>query len=447
MANIYVRSTDGNDADNGSTWALAKALLTGASAIEAAGDTIFVSDNHAESVASATITLSGSNSSPVRILCANDAAEPPTALAETATVTITGTTFSITGTVYVYGIIFIFTTVSSSAMGFQTSAHGQTYEKCIFRVTGASTSTSLNFGGTGSGNHQVTELINCKFRLAGSSHSIGINRTVRIIGGSWETGGTVPGGIFNMGQGARGGQLLVDGFDFSNINTTTNLVQTMTEGSCRAVFRNVKLPASWTGLIVASGALKMGSRVELWNSDNADTNYRMWIEDYSGSIKQETTIVKSGGASDGTTTLSWKMASSANIAYPVLTLDSPEIYSKWIETVGSSVTATVEIVHDSQGSGTSSAFTDEEIFIDLYYLGTSGVPLSLLATDRKADVLATAADQASSSETWTTTGLTTPVKQKLSVTFTPQEKGVVFAVVRLAKASKTVYVNPVITLT
>lgn len=447
MANIYVRSTDGNDADNGSTWALAKALLTGASAIEAAGDTIFVSDNHAESVASATITLSGSNSSPVRILCVDDAAEPPTALAETATITITGTTFSITGTVYVYGIIFIFTTTSSSAMGFQTSAHGQTYEKCIFRVTGASTSTAINFGGTGTGNHQITELINCKFRLAGSAHSIGINRTVHIIGGSWETGGTVPSGIFNLGQGARGGHLLVDGFDFSNINTTTNLVQTMTEGSSRAVFRNVKLPASWTGLIVASGALKMGSRVELWNSDSADTNYRMWIEDYSGSIKQETTIVKSGGASDGTTTLSWKMASSANIAYPVLTLDSPEIYSKWIESVGSSVTATVEIVHDSQGSGTSGAFTDDEIFIDLYYLGTSGVPLSLLATDRKAHVLATAADQDSSSETWTTTGLTTPVKQKLSVTFTPQEKGVVFAVVRLAKASKTVYINPVIALT
>lgn len=447
MANIYVRSTDGNDADNGSTWALAKALITGASAGESAGDTIFVSDNHAESVASATITLSGSNANPVRILCVDDSAEPPTALAETATMTITGTSFSLTGTVYVYGMIFIFSTTSSSAMAFQTSAHGQTYEKCIFRVTGAASSTALNFGGTGSGNHQITELKDCKFRLAGVNHSVGINRTVHIIGGSWESGGTTPTGVFNMGQGARGGQLLVDGFDFSNLTSGVNLVQTMTEGSSRAVFRNCKLPASWSGAIVASGALKMGSRVELWNSDNADTNYEMWIEDYSGSIKQETTIVKSGGASDGTTTLSWKMASSANIAYPVLTLDSPEIYSKWIDTVGSPVTATVEIVHDSQGAGTSNAFTDEEIFIDLYYLGTSGIPLSLITSNRKSDVLATAADQDSSSETWTTTGLTTPVKQKLSVTFTPEEKGVVFAVVRLAKASKTVYINPVITLT
>ena len=36
---------------------------------------------------------------------------------------------------------------------------------------------------------------------------------------------------------------------------------------------------------------------------------------------------------------------------------------------------------------------------------------------------ASAANQADSSETWTTTGLSAPVKQKIAVTFTPQEKG------------------------
>ena len=56
MATIYVRSTDGNNADNGSTWALAKATIAGAAAIDAAGDTVFVSDAHAESTAGA-VTL------------------------------------------------------------------------------------------------------------------------------------------------------------------------------------------------------------------------------------------------------------------------------------------------------------------------------------------------------------------------------------------------------
>src|SRR3990167_9027284 len=91
MATLYVRSTDGSDADTGATWALAKASLAGAFAAASAGDTIYVSQVHAETQASAmTLTSPGTAASPVRVLCVNDAAEPPTALATTATVTTTG---------------------------------------------------------------------------------------------------------------------------------------------------------------------------------------------------------------------------------------------------------------------------------------------------------------------------------------------------------------------
>src|SRR3990167_9113060 len=87
----YVRSTDGSDADTGLTWALAKATLVGALAVAAAGERIWVSQAHAETQASAmTLTSAGTEALPVEILCGNDAAEPPTALATTATVTTTG---------------------------------------------------------------------------------------------------------------------------------------------------------------------------------------------------------------------------------------------------------------------------------------------------------------------------------------------------------------------
>src|SRR3972149_1584016 len=88
----YVRSTDGSDADTGLTWALAKATLVGALAVAAAGERIWVSQAHAETQASAmTLTSAGTESSPVEILCGNDAAEPPTAMATTATISITAT--------------------------------------------------------------------------------------------------------------------------------------------------------------------------------------------------------------------------------------------------------------------------------------------------------------------------------------------------------------------
>jgi hypothetical protein len=43
---------------------------------------------------------------------------------------------------------------------------------------------------------------------------------------------------------------------------------------------------------------------------------------------------------------------------------------------------------------------------------------------------------------WTTTGLSSPVKQKMESTFTPQEKGTYIARVCLGRASTTLYVCP-----
>ena len=93
MANIYVRSSDGNNADSGSSWALAKATLGGAAAVAAAGDTIYVSAAHSETTASAlALTFAGTAGNPIRILSVDDAGnpEPPTGLLAGATIATTG---------------------------------------------------------------------------------------------------------------------------------------------------------------------------------------------------------------------------------------------------------------------------------------------------------------------------------------------------------------------
>lgn len=208
--------------------------------------------------------------------------------------------------------------------------------------------------------------------------------------------------------------------------------------SNQVIIRDCKLPASWSGSLV-TGTIARGERVEMYNCDSGDTNYRLQINDYCGAITQETVIVRTGGASDGTTPLAHRFATTANAAFPHLPLTGPEMVV-WNDATGSSKTITVEIVTDNI------TLTDAECWLEIMYLGTSGVPLGSIAADVKADILGSAANQTSSSETWTTTGLTTPVKQKLSVTFTPQEKGFIHAVVKLAKASTTVYVDPKLTV-
>jgi hypothetical protein len=93
------------------------------------------------------------------------------------------------------------------------------------------------------------------------------------------------------------------------------------------------------------------------------------------------------------------------------------------------VTVTVE------ASGAAHGRSNSEIWIEVEYLGTSGVPLGSFATSGTADQLAAGTPYTASSEVWG--GSTTPFK--MSVTFTPQEKGPITIRVMAAKASTTFY--------
>lgn len=447
MANIYVRSTDGNNADDGSTWALAKATIAGAAAVDAAGDTIFLSDAHAESTAGAVaITLAGSQASPSRLLCGDDAAEPPTTIAATATITTTGANgITVSGWLYCYGVAFYCGTGGTSASVILCFVSGdtQTFEGCEFRIVNTGSSTAaIQCESDAAGAPGNLRWIDCDVRFAHANQGIRLERsTFEWRGGSILSGGTSPSNLFLVGgSSSRGVSAMVDGVDLSNGASTMNLVAGAQARAAKFVFRNCKMPGSWSGSLL-SGTIGNATRAEMYNCDSADTNYKVWVEDYCGSVKDETTLVLTGGASDGTTTLAWKMATSADAEYPLNVLRSPEIASEFLTSTGSSKTATVEILHDS-----ATALKDDEVWLEVEYMGTSGFPLALFASDAKANVLATAADQASSSATWTTTGLTNVNKQKLVATFTPQEQGVALVRVCVAKASYTLYVDPKVTI-
>ena len=101
-----------NGDGGGSAWAAPMARLNlaiSSSPFTAAGDTVYVSNNHAETRSSgATYTgYSNSNTTPVNVICVSDAASPPTATATTATVSTTGASnIQISGSLYLYGITF-----------------------------------------------------------------------------------------------------------------------------------------------------------------------------------------------------------------------------------------------------------------------------------------------------------------------------------------------------
>ncbi len=155
----------------------------------------------------------------------------------------------------------------------------------------------------------------------------------------------------------------------------------------------------------------------------------------SGAATIDRTIYRTGGASDGTDPFSLKMVSTVDATryYPC---QSQDIHVN-IPSTGSK-TVTIHIVN---GTGAGVTLNNDEIGAELQYLGTA-TSLGHSASYDENVILVAGAAQATSTEAWTTTGLTSPVYQKLEVTVTVNTAGLHTFRVNLFKTSTTVYVCP-----
>ncbi len=437
MATIFLRSTDGNDGDDGSTWALAKATIAAAVTAAGAGGLVYMSQVHAETSGSAINILSpGLPASPVRIICANDAAEPPTARATTGTVTTTGTgsggAIGFAGCAYYYGVTFDGNddiTIGNSS----TVENWLKYDTCKFDQ-GGGVSTDQIIIGTNSGNVDTAlyEFFDCDFVFSSTLQELTVQSGyIRFQGGSMAATGTVPDQLF-LPQGIWV-DVLLTGVDLSAFVSGDSLVNVSAAKPSQFRFVDCKLGASvtlTTGTIAGQG----GVRVEMTNSDSGDTVTRYERSTYQGTEKSDTAIFLN--ASDGSTSFSRQMVTGANAK-----TESP-MESQWCEVQNTDLTQqtiTVEIVHDN-----ATDLTDIQCWLELEFMGTSGFPLGVFVSDRLDDfIFGTPTDQPASLVTWTGTGgCTNENKQKLEITFTALEIGPLRYRVMLADPSKTLFFDP-----
>ena len=157
----------------------------------------------------------------------------------------------------------------------------------------------------------------------------------------------------------------------------------------------------------------------------------------AGAVTTERTITLAGGATDDIGIFSHKLVSGTNIDKFVNLLEGFWLDVEY-QTTGSPKTATVEII-------SSASLNTDEISLLLEYQGTVGSSVASFANTLPATALTAALPVTTSTATWNSSPAT-PVRQLLSVAFTPQLAGRVRGQVRLGKASTTVYVNPVITI-
>lgn len=394
----YLRSTDGSDADNGTTWALAKATLAGLAGIDTAGDRLFVSQVHAEAPATAqTITLAGTISNPTHVLCGNDGAQPPTALATTAVVSTTGASAIITsGHAYVYGITFIAgdgTSIADIRLA-DVSNNSQLYDNCSFQLGGSATSSRIYPVNAAINRPSEVAWKDCTVKFGGTSQRIDVLcGTFRWSGGSVLSGGA---NVTTFLGSSSGSTAVADirNVDLSNLVSTVNLVN-ISDGM-RVTFANCKLPASWSGGLT-TGTKLAAFRAEMYNCDSGDTNYVCWIEDAYGTVKDFSTLYLSG--TDGiklntaAVPLSYRMTGNANTGFPLAALAG--MWRTLVNEVTTSQTATLEIIHNE-----SADLNDDEIWLEVEYPATSGSTQFTRLSDAKTDVLATGAAQATSTADW-----------------------------------------------
>ena len=422
-----------------SNWAAPQARLANALAATwgQAGNKFFVASEHAETQSTAiTLSSSGTSAAPCYAVCVDKTNVPPgssdVTTGATVTSTLSGTSITIGSAAaeYVdyYGIGFSAGTGSGSpSIQFGAAAAGWLrFENCAFTLVGTGVAnTGYNFHSR-SGSDDREEFINCSFVFAatGQGCTVGISSgggPTIFRGGSLAASGSIPTTVFTSWTPF----LLFDSVDLSAINSTL-FSSSATSPVGFAQLRDCKLNASVTLTGGASIAV-----IDVVRSDSAGHTYRNERHTTLGDETTETTVTRSGGASDGATSFSRKIVTTSKAAWAFPFEALP--LQIWNAKVGSPVTVTVYGVW-----GPGAVPNNDQVWMDVKYPGSSGSPLATIATTTKANVLTGSTPDSTDTSTWG--GSTTPFK--MTKTFTPQLAGMIEIYVKAGIASSTIYIDP-----
>lgn len=435
FTNVTGQSTYGWSAAAGALYSIGNNATGGGR--PAGGDRVFLSSDHSETNTSGSITYSlgtATGFTLVRVISVNRAGSvPPVAADELAGAAITNTG------------------------GSDIQINPQTdilYEGVKFTVGG--TGGNINFsgqqkkvyirnGGLAITNTSASAIIQC-----GSCCQVVLDNTTVQFG--------------NAGQGFYSPN---QSMDLTWINTPSAISGTMPtllftpSGSVSSIatLRGVDLSAftntiynatnsAWWKILldscrIASSVTRRGNtyngtpdEVELLNCFDG-TNIISERHTAAGDVTTDRSTTMVGGAQDDVGLFALKLVSNTQSDSFSFSLDT-----FWMDvelsTIGSARTATVELI-------SSASLNNTDISLMLEYQGTAGSSLGSFVNSLPS-ALTTSAALPTSTATWNNPP-STPVVQHIQVSFTPQTAGRVRGLVRLGKASSTVWINPQLVIT
>lgn len=433
----------GQETYQGTTWAAPYARLATATntTFTAAGDTTFVSADHAETqTTSITLNSPGTLASPTRIICVTrpSSAIPPVVADQTTGATVTTTStgdLSLDGTFYMYGVSFSCRSGAAGSAALNLGANGacgQIFDRCGFSMPSTSGSSSLTIG-AGTSSHGANDGAIATWRNVTVSFGTVGCKIIPSKKFLWD-GGTLTGtGPTTLFSSPPCGPIEIRNVDLSTIGAAQNIVTLSSSTPLVPIsINNCKLNASLGGVLSGSIPAYGDGGIDVIISDSSTSTSREEHYSFSGSVIADLANYLTAGASDGTTHKSWKMASnaSANFFRPLM---APDIF-QWVATTGSHTFS----LYLSTLTGT---LKDSEFGFDIEYMGSASTPQGTLDTTCPL-YLSTGSNLAPDTQAWTGQGGIT--KLQVTKTVTINEKGWVRITPRLNKASQTVWVDPLV---
>lgn len=431
-------SSDGN-------WDNASCILHYISnhASPAAGDSIYIDDGHNETITfgSAYYNINGSTNfaNPVKILCVDKTSDTISTGALIAPVITYPYAILLKGFLYSYGVNY---KANNYNIYFYGAAAYFIFEAGTLFLLGANT----YIGSYGTDTVPQTLILkNMILSLTQSAFIMLKQGNFRWDGGSVIGNDSL--GVnallqpYSSAEMAMSFYAVINNVDLSAIghaNDARSLI-TLYNKVYNILFERCKLPST-AGFTVTSGSWtsSLNGKIRVHHSSASNNTYDFYEETYEGVCQDESSIVKDAGFEHGTIPLSFKMISSAYTVDRINALISREIES-WTDST-TSKTFTIECITDA-----ATNLQNDEVWMELEYPVNNTDGLGAIASNQ-CTPLGTPADCTSSSVTWNNTGgMANPNKFNLSVTVTPGKIGPITARVYLAKASTTIYIDPVIT--
>jgi hypothetical protein len=448
MATLYVSSVDGDNSDDGSTWALAKATVAGALTLcTDATNIVYVDSAHA-AVPAAAIAWNITTSRHVAIISVDRNGSSTTGhngwlAGASETVSTNAAAFDICTTgaqfMFIYGMSIIGNNGSSTSnivsIGTSTSNSRVELQSCVVNSPTTANIGAIRMGGTLS----KVEATDCTLTLhvnTGVGHGVDIRGPVTLNNCTIAVGASQPSALFRWTGGAIG-QLIANDCNLSAYTVSGGNIVYPDEMNAVsfAVLTNCKIHGTPTRVKVGAWGSDSAS-VTLMNVSASDTFYEFEYYTKLGKITANTSIYANDGATRHGTNLSWKVETTA-ACWEGQPFTTPWLY--FVSPQTSSITASVELDFDN-----ATDLNNRTCWMRTERISDASFPLGTLETTRHANPFdGSGANLTSSALAWTGTGgFANEKKRKIEETFTPSEKSTLRANLNFGVASWTGYVDP-----